>query len=116
MKKKAILFSVFSLCSFVILTEVFAMGPGRRGGGRGRGRGRNCQDCQYTNDCERGSGRGQGRRDGTGPRAQRGECPLQDGDRDQQGRRLKRDGTGPCQDGRGPRGTNLGPREDCPKK
>ena len=29
---------------------------------------------------------------------------------------LKRNGTGPNQDGCGPRGTDLGPRDNCPKR
>jgi len=44
------------------------------------------------------------RRDGTGPHSPRGAR-----------RALRRDGSGPNQDGRGPQGTNLGPRAGCPR-
>jgi len=94
------------------------------------------REVNYRGNSMTGFGRGRGKRsggfreDGTGPfRDGRGpnvNCPLknenQDADeiaqseRDDSGRALKRDGSGPNKDGQGPRGSNLGPKEDCPKK
>ena len=69
-------------------------------------------------------------KDGSGPfkdgRGLNPNCPLkevnQDADegiqkkRNNSGRVLKHDGSGPNKDGQGPRGSNLGPKENCPKK
>ena len=80
------------------------------GKGRGRGLGRFAG--------QREDGRGPFR-DGTGPNP---DCPKKKNsenvqeERDNSGRILKRDGTGPNKDGQGPNESNLGPREDCPKK
>ena len=90
MRKKMIFFSIVSFCLFFAFNEVLTMR-------------------------ENGGGRGRGCRNGSGPRAQRGECPRLKDD-DSQERMLKRDGTGPKQDGKGPRCTDIGPREDCPKR
>jgi hypothetical protein len=56
-----------------------------------------------------GKGRGNGvkqlKRDGTGPHS-----PLSGATK----RVLRRDGSGPNKDGRGPQGTSFGPRPGCP--
>ena len=76
-----------------------------------------------------GIGRGYGRQlgvsrlDGSGPNP---NCPFKkenkniDNDvqeeREATGRVLKHDGSGPNKDGKGLRESNLGPKDDCPKK
>jgi len=69
--------------------------------------------------CVRGRGRGNGpvgRGNGLNQQDRISRRGLQK-DRTSRGiRQLRRDGNGPHQDGKGPQGTNLGPREDCPRK
>jgi len=67
-------------------------------GGRNRRNQKNCSGFERPQD-------------GSGPNP---SCPLKT--ETDSNRTLKRDGTGPFRDGQGPRCTNLGPRENCPKK
>ncbi|MCK4651103.1 hypothetical protein KAT08_02910 [Candidatus Babeliales bacterium] len=112
----------------------FGGGPKRDGSGPfrdGRGPNPDCPLKSVNQDTDEKNDSGQVlKRDGSGPfrdgRGPNPDCPLksvnQDTDektqkeRDDSGRVLKRDGNGPNRDGQGPRGSNLGPKENCPKK
>jgi len=93
-RKKYFLIALVLFFSVVVFTKTLDMRYwnmnrcrfSRRGFGRGRNRGRCC-------------------------------CRMQCQGRPTNGSRMfKRDGTGSHKDGKGPRGCNMGPREDCPCK
>ncbi|MCK4265070.1 hypothetical protein KAW80_01800 [Candidatus Babeliales bacterium] len=115
----------------------FMIGFGRGRGGRGLGlgqrdgrgpfrdgRGPN-PDCPLKKEADvvQSNSDRNLKRDGSGPfrdgRGPNPDCPLKketDVAQSDSGRNLKRDGSGPNKDGQGPRESDLGPKEDCPKK
>ena len=120
MKKKIAILLVVPL--FLVFSTTHFMGRNRVKHSQG--------DDMYGRGFGRGGGRGLGRGFGRGPfrdgRGPNPDCPVRNGsqatdektqqEREDSGRTLRRDGSGPNKVGQGPRGSNLGPKEDCPKK